>query len=202
LDIALTRPSFELFTLRTLMKFVSFKSRISLKALGISVLLLIGSNSLCSYSFAQVYRCVEDGEVVFSNLPSSARQKNCVRVRAPKPPSAQLPAEEPVRKSARGVSTDNVKPQVTSSPSSFPKVDATIQKYRDNDRAAILDEERRKEAAILSELKKEFNNGIPERRGDERDQQRYLERVEKLKQSILRAETNVRSLERELQSVR
>jgi predicted RNase H-like nuclease (RuvC/YqgF family) len=54
----------------------------------------------------------------------------------------------------------------------------------------------------LTELKAEFNNGEPERRGDERNFQRYTERVEKLKADIARSEANVESLRRELGAVR
>jgi hypothetical protein len=190
-----------LLVLLRLMKPILFKRGINVEAFRGGVLLLIGCMSFYSNCFAQVYRCVEDGEIVFNSQASSARQKNCVRVRAPKPPLAQVPPEESLKKPGK-IAADNSKPQAISSPSSFPKVDPSSQKYRDNDRAAILEEERRKEAAVLNDLKKEFNNGVPERRADERDQQKYLERVDKLKHSILRAETNVKSLDRELQSVK
>jgi hypothetical protein len=183
------------------MKFIKFKFWLPTPSYLFSALFVIGGVISTSSAFAQVYRCLEDGEVVYSSEASSAKQKNCVRVKTPKPPRAQTFSEEPVKRASR-VSADSSKPPPIPSPSAFPRIDASTQKYRDNDRAAILDEERRKEAALLSDLKKEFNNGTPERKADERDQQKYLDRVNKLKQSILRTETNVKSLERELQSVR
>jgi hypothetical protein len=183
------------------MKFRLLKIRLPRRGYALLALLTLGIFTSSANVYAQVYRCMEDGEVVYSNQSSSARQKNCVRVIAPKPPRAQIYSDEPVKRVGR-TSVDNPKPSPIASPSAFPRVDASTQKYRDNDRAAILDEERRKETALLNELKREFNNGTPERRIDERDQAKYLERVEKLKQSILRAETNVKSLERELQSVK
>jgi Domain of unknown function (DUF4124) len=187
--------------LQTRMKLRLFKIWLSIPSYVFIAFVALGSLASSASAFAQVFRCVEDGEIVYSNQPSSAKKKNCVRVKAPAPPRAQISSEEPVRRLGR-VSSDNSKPPLTPSPSAFPRIDAGTQKYRDNDRAAILDEERRKEASLLSDLKKEFNNGAPERRTDERDQQKYLERVDKLKQNILRTETNVKSLERELQSVR
>jgi hypothetical protein len=51
----------------------------------------------------------------------------------------------------------------------------------------------------MTEQKKEFNGGEPERRGDERNYQKYLDRVEKLKEDIQRSENNLKSLDRELQ---
>lgn len=163
--------------------------------------LFVSLSSLCEIARAEVYRCNEDGEIVFSNSPASARQKNCVRVKAPAPVRSQLPRDESVRLS-RPAPSENLRPTSSPSPNAFPKVDASTQKFRDNDRAAILDEERRKESSVVADLKREFNNGAPERRAEERDQQKYLERVEKLRQGISRAEANVKSLERELQSVK
>jgi hypothetical protein len=164
------------------------------------------SAGVTDIALAQVYRCVEDDVTVFSNASSNAKKKNCVQVQdfrpsQNKPTQNRLPLGESPKNASR-VSRETPKLQSSSSSSNFPKIDAATQKYRDNDRAAILEEERRKEAALLSDLKKEFNNGSPERRTDERDAQRYAERIEKLRLNILRAETNVKSLERELQSVR
>jgi hypothetical protein len=70
-----------------------------------------------------------------------------VLAKAPKPPRTQISSEEPVKRPGR-VSSNNPKPQPIPSPSAFPRIDASTQKYRDNDSAAILDEERRKEAAL------------------------------------------------------
>jgi Domain of unknown function (DUF4124) len=162
--------------------------------------LLIFCFAFCSSAQAQVYRCIEEGEIVFSNESSNAKKKNCSRVNSPKPVRAPPTADEAPRMAKR--SAESVNPVRSSSATGFPRVDASTQKYRDNDRAAILDEERRKEAILLESLRKEFNNGAPERRTDELEQKKYLDRIEKLKQSILRAETNVNSLERELRSVK
>ena len=56
----------------------------------------------------------------------------------------------------------------------------------------------RKEEEALAALKKEYNNGEPERRGDERNYQKYLERVAELKASVARKESDVAALKREL----
>jgi hypothetical protein len=59
----------------------------------------------------------------------------------------------------------------------------------------------RKEEAALDALKREYNNGEPERQGDERNYQKYLDRTNELKAAISRKEADVGSLRRELQKL-
>ena len=47
------------------------------------------------------------------------------------------------------------------------------------------------------ELQKEYNNGEPERRGDERNYQKYLDRVAEMKAAIARKESDIAALKRE-----
>jgi chromosome segregation ATPase len=77
-------------------------------------------------------------------------------------------------------------------------VDTSAQNQRDSDRRRILDEEVKKEETRLADLKKEFNNGEPERRGDERNFEKYQSRVQKLREDIARTEGNIGSLRREI----
>lgn len=88
------------------------------------------------------------------------------------------------------------------SPSDFPKVNDAQQKARDSDRREILNEELRTEKKKLAEMKKEFNNGEPERQGNERNYAKYQERVEQMKDSISRAEKNIEALEREIANIK
>jgi hypothetical protein len=81
-------------------------------------------------------------------------------------------------------------------------VDAAAQRSRDSDRRKILQDELDREQTRLEEFRKEFNGGEPERLGNERNYQKYLDRVERLKGDIARSEANVASLRRELESVR
>jgi hypothetical protein len=78
------------------------------------------------------------------------------------------------------------------------KVASEEQKARDTDARRILEAELRKEEAALESLKKDFNNGQPERRGDERNYQKYLDRVNEMKAALTRKEADVASLRREL----
>lgn len=88
-------------------------------------------------------------------------------------------------------------------PASFPRVDGETQRARDNDRRRILEEELRIEQDKLARLRAEYNNGEPERRGDEaRNFARYQERVQRLQEEIQRSESNLASLQRELALLR
>jgi hypothetical protein len=78
------------------------------------------------------------------------------------------------------------------------KVDASEQRARDSDARKILEAELRREQAQLAELQKEYNAGEPDRRGDERNYQRYLDRVEVLKAAIDRKQSDIAALQREL----
>jgi len=78
------------------------------------------------------------------------------------------------------------------------KVGAGEQRSRDSDARKILESELRREETKLAELQKEFNNGQPERKGDERNYQKYLDRVEEMKAAIARKESDIEALKREL----
>ena len=97
--------------------------------------------------------------------------------------------------------TATARPAATS-PADFPKVDSVLQKSRDNDRRQILQDEMRTEEKKLADLKKEYNSGEPERRGDERNYAKYQERVATLKDDVGRAEKNVDALKREIGNLR
>ncbi|KQW76296.1 MULTISPECIES: hypothetical protein [unclassified Methylibium] len=92
-------------------------------------------------------------------------------------------------------------PAATSSSESRPadsRVDPADQKARDTDKRRILETELRREEERLTALKQEYNNGQPERRGDEKNYQKYLDRVAEMKASIERSESDVAALRREL----
>ncbi len=69
---------------------------------------------------------------------------------------------------------------------------------REFDRKRILEDELRKEEARLGELRSEYNEGQPDRRGDEKNYQKYLDRTARLKEDLARSEANVNALKREL----
>lgn len=78
------------------------------------------------------------------------------------------------------------------------RIDPADQKARDTDKRRILESELRREEERLASLKQEYNNGQPERRGDEKNYQKYIDRVAELKASVDRSESDVAALRREL----
>lgn len=146
-------------------------------------------------SQAQIYRCEGAGGVVeYSNSPASGRDARCRALDLPAIttiPAPKLPAQPAGRSAA-----------AAPSPAGFPRVDGAAQKSRDLDRRRILEDELRKEEGRLADLRGEFNGGEPERRGDERNYQKYLDRVQRLKDDIARSESSVASLRRELAALR
>lgn len=79
------------------------------------------------------------------------------------------------------------------------RVDASDQRARDADAKGIMETELRRAEARRTELALEYNNGEPEKRGDEsRNYQKYLDRVAELKANLGRVESDIAGIRREL----
>ncbi|MGL6110088.1 MAG: hypothetical protein ACRC2B_08320 [Rubrivivax sp.] len=78
------------------------------------------------------------------------------------------------------------------------RVDPGAQRARDSDSRRILESELRREEDRLAEMRKEYNNGEPERQGNERNYQKYLDRVADMKAAIARKESDIAAIKREL----
>ena len=78
------------------------------------------------------------------------------------------------------------------------RIDPQAQRARDSDSRRILEGELRREEERLAELKREYNNGEPERLGNERNYQKYLDRTAELKSGVARKESDIAAIRREL----
>ena len=78
------------------------------------------------------------------------------------------------------------------------KVDPVAQRARDTDSRRILENELRREEEKLAVMRKEFNNGEPERVGGERNYAKYQERVAEMRAALVRKESDVAAIKREL----
>jgi hypothetical protein len=79
------------------------------------------------------------------------------------------------------------------------RVDTPEQRARDADAKTILESELRKAEAQQAELQKDYNNGQPDKQGDEaRNYQKYLDRVADMKAAIDRNQADIDGLKREL----
>jgi hypothetical protein len=123
---------------------------------------------------------------VFTNTitPKEADAKGCKAKEAQQPTTIAAP---------------KLRPAAAASPSAAAsRVEAQEQKARDSDARKILQDELIKAQAQLDALQKEYNNGQPERRGDEKNFQKYLDRTADLKASIARTESDIAAITREL----
>lgn len=154
----------------------------------LSLVLLLAAASGYVHAQSDVYLCVdENGKKEYKNTGAT---KGCKKIDLPSLTMVPAPAKR------AGTQTAAAKP--ASSPSDFPKVDSGTQKVRDSDRRQILLDEMKLEEQKLANLKKDFNNGEPERRGDERNYAKYQERVAVMKEDIDRTEKNIEALKREI----
>ena len=146
-------------------------------------LLLLG---LCTSAQAQdrIYRCGN----AYTNTVTEAQAKNCKLVEG-----ANVTVVQGTRPAQRQASAQ------VSPASAGPRVNTQEQQSRDSDARLILQAELKKAEARQAELLKEYNNGEPDKRGDEaRNHQRYLDRVPELKASLARNESDMAGIRREL----
>lgn len=132
----------------------------------------------------QVYRC--PGNLYTDSLSAKeANAKGCKTLEG----APITVIQSPVRRENKETKSSGPKES---------KVDPGDQRNRDSDARRILEDELKKAQEALAALKKEYNNGEPERKGDEKNYQKYIERVAELKASITRQEADVEALKREL----
>jgi hypothetical protein len=97
------------------------------------------------------------------------------------------------------ITTGNVTvvPAVKAPPMSSVRPDN--QRAKDADARFILENELKKAEARRADLLKEFNNGEPEKLGAEnRNYQKYIDRIAELKANIQRSEADIASIRREI----
>jgi hypothetical protein len=93
----------------------------------------------------------------------------------------------------------SIKPRAAASPSaSGNRVDPADQRARDNDARRILEGELRREEDRYAAMKAEYNNGEPERQGNEKNYAKYQERVADMKAALSRKESDIAALKREI----
>lgn len=129
------------------------------------------------------YRCPNN---VFTNTltPKEAEAKGCKAMEAQQTTTIPAPKVRPAAVASPGAASS--------------RIAAQEQKSRDSDARKILQDELIKAQAQLDALQKEYNNGQPERRGDEKNYQKYLDRTADLKAQIERTQSDISAITREL----
>ena len=165
-----------------------------------SLLLMTGATTLAllapatgAAQGAAVYRC-PGPPVLYTDAISAdeARERGCRTIEGA--PITVIQATKPRAGVASG-------PTGTGASAARPgdsKVDPAAQRQRDSDARRILDAELKREEDKLAQLRREYNNGEPERRGDERNFQNYLDRVAAMKAGIARSESDIAAIKREI----
>jgi hypothetical protein len=145
-----------------------------------------------------VYKCVDaQGRVEFTDTG----KKGCKALDLPGYIPAPVERRGPAPAAPR---SGNAAPAAAASPSpsSFPRVDTSQQRARDDDRRGILNDELRAEEAKLAGLREVFKNGEPDRLGNERNYAKYQERVAGMRDDISRTERNIEALRREIANIK
>ncbi len=148
-----------------------------------------------SYAQTRIYRCGN----TYTNNAAEAQSKDCKPLEG-----GNITVVEGTRVSvppATSVRVANAQ-QAAPAPGSGPRVDSNEQRSRDADARLILESELKKAEARHAELIQEYNNGEPEKLGPEhRNHQKYLDRIQELKASIARNESDIAGIRRELSRV-
>lgn len=134
-----------------------------------------------------VYRC-PGPPVLYTDALSAkqAQEKGCRLIE-----SAPITVIQSPRRSAPPADSSGTR-------SADSRVEADAQRARDLDARRILESELRREEEKLTALQKEYNNGEPERRGDERNYLKYAERTAEIKANLERKQSDVEAIRREL----
>ncbi|SEF90498.1 protein of unknown function [Nitrosomonas ureae] len=135
--------------------------------------LLITLTLFSSLSYAGVYKHTdENGNVTYSNIPSNDSR------RIDLPPIIVVPP----------VDTGEVEDRIAKRRESMK-----LREQREQLQNKISEEE-----AQLNEVKSEYKDGMPDRLGSERNYQRYLNRVDRLREEISAREKNLELMKNDL----
>jgi hypothetical protein len=146
------------------------------------LLLLISAGVLSAHAADdRIYRCGNE----YTNTVTDAQAKNCKLISGGNVTVIQA-----------------IKPQAGKASASGQRTDTADQRAKDSDARMILEAELKKAESKQAELLKEYNNGEPERLGQEtRNNQKYLDRVAELKAAVGRNEADIAGIKRELSRV-
>ena len=146
-----------------------------------------------------IYRYLDDrGGVTYTNIPSALPRKGVEKINVPIPPPG-APLTVPGDVKLPPASTVKVKPNP---PVNFPKVDSQTQRKRDLSRKQILDDELKAEEQSLDAAKKALGEAEAVKLGTDKNHQKYIERLEGLKDQVSLHEKNVDALRKEISGLR
>ena len=150
--------------------------------------LLLAIASIAVPARAETCKYVDDeGRVIYSNTannpPKGAKIVKCFSDPAPRP----APQESKPQSGAR---------------EGLPKVDGQTQKKRDDERQRILEKELADEQQQLETARQKLAEQEAIRTGDERNYQRFLDRVQPFRDAVANHERNIEAIRREISNLK
>ena len=134
-----------------------------------------------------------DGRVIYSNTPNSppkgATKVKCFEDPVPKPAPASTPNAD-------------ARPPNPDAKAKLPKVSETTQKTRDDERRRILEQELADETGRLAQAKTDLAAQESVRNGNERNYERFLERVKPYRDAVGTHEHNIEAIKREIANLK
>jgi hypothetical protein len=150
------------------------------------VWLILLAHGVAAAESASVYRCGN----AYTNQPDPSL--NCQPLKG-----GNVTVIEGTRLQAVG--TGAVATSANTGSSATTRVDPSDQRQRDAQAHVVLQTELHKALQLQAEVRREWNNGEPERRADEvRQPPKYQERVAQLRATLQRIDADVAGLQREL----
>ena len=151
----------------------------------------------------RIYRCGNE----YTNDAAKARQKGCSAIEGanvtivqgtrPHNPGAASPAPAP---SGGGAAAAPRPVRAPAAASPAPRSSTVEGRARDSDARLILETELKKAEARKTDLAREYNNGEPQKNALEmRNPAFYNKRVEDLKNEMVRMDSDIAGIQRELQ---
>jgi hypothetical protein len=149
---------------------------------------LLAIASIAVPARAETCKYVDDeGRVIYSNTPNNppkgAKMVRCFSDPAPRP----APQESKPQSGAR---------------EDFPKVDGQTQKKRDDERQRILEKELADEQQQLEAARQKLAEQEAIRTGDERNYQRYLDRIQPFRDAVANHERNIEAIRHEISNLK
>ena len=155
------------------------------------------STAVLAQTPAEIYRCGN----AYTNQPVAGA--DCARMGATpvtviEGTRVHVTPGAPVSPATTGA-VSNPRAAAVSDAAPNTKVDAQAQRERDQQARQILEAELAKAIAAQAEIARLWNNGEPHKQGDEfKNPARYQERVAQMRMALMRSESDIAGLRREL----
>ena len=133
-----------------------------------------------------------EGRVIYSNTPNSP-PKGATKVKC---------FEDPALKQAPAGSKNSDAQPGSESKAKSPRVSESTQKTRDGERRRILEQELADETAELALAKEQLAEQEAVRNGNERNYERFLERVKPYRDAVATHEHNIEAIKHEIANLK